>query len=193
MPPSWLQISIVRILPGPVLLVPSVFRFKNILFDYYTIKKKLYEGAENLTTLKCPQALESLPPSPNRRSSATTPASASSPTLRPLPPTLQVTPPPDPSIPTTFLDISNSPAAMRLCLRICMVPLTEPTSSLLAASSARAFASASFCALRRQTISLASSCLLTSSRLASSASFANLSSSSFSSLSCSLKSASSSC
>src|ERR1700722_6211063 len=95
-----------------------------------------------------------------------------------------------PSIPTTFLDISNPPAAMSLCLRICMVPLTEPTSSLLATSLARALASASFCALRRQPIPPASSCLLSSSRLASYAFFASLVSSSFPSPSCSLKSAS---
>src|ERR1700720_3649890 len=44
MPPSWLQISIVRILPGPALLVPSVFRLENTLFDYYTIKRNYMEG-----------------------------------------------------------------------------------------------------------------------------------------------------
>src|ERR1700720_2201986 len=43
-PPSWLQISIVRILPGPVLLVPSVFRLKNTLFNYYTIKRNYMKG-----------------------------------------------------------------------------------------------------------------------------------------------------
>src|ERR1700722_12415626 len=47
MPPSWLQISIVRILPGPVLLIPSVFRLKNTLFNYYTIKRNYMKGQKS--------------------------------------------------------------------------------------------------------------------------------------------------
>src|ERR1700723_978378 len=54
MPPSWLQISIVRILPGPVLLVPSVFRLKNTLFDYYTIKRNYMKGQKKSDYSKVP-------------------------------------------------------------------------------------------------------------------------------------------